>query len=89
MGISVYSHRSELSETSPLPEPMRHRYRRHEPEKTAFCPIVEQHLSTFTDELTRHHVALPAFVVDEFRSYLRCGRLRCAQPLPRCDHMGH
>ena len=65
--------------------PMLHLYRRHEPEKTALYPIIEQHLSTLTGELTRQHAALPAFVIDEFRNYLRCGRLEHGFIRVKCD----
>ena len=68
---------------------MLHLYRRHEPEKTALYPIIEQHLSTLTDELTRHHAALPAFVVDEFRNYLRCGRFEHGFIRVTCDGCRH
>jgi len=71
MGISVDSGGNELSEMSASSVPMVLGYRRHEPEKTALYPIIEQHLFTLTDELTRHHAALPAFVVEEFRNCLR------------------
>ena len=63
MGISVDSGGNELSEMSASPVPMVHGYRRHEPEKTALYPIIEQHLSSLTGELTRHHAVLPALSV--------------------------
>jgi hypothetical protein len=68
MGISNNSGRNKLEKPAVSPVPIGHRYRRHEPEKTALYPIIEQHLSTLTGELTLNHASLPAFVVV---SYLR------------------
>ena len=66
-----------------------HRYRRHEPEKTSLYPIVERHLATLTGELTHHEANLPAFVLDEFRSYLRCGRLEHGFIRVKCTGCRH
>jgi ribosomal protein S27E len=89
MRISGDSGGNELCKTPASPLSMDHRYRRHEPEKTALYPIIEQHLSTLADELTRHQAALPAFVIDEFRNYLRCGRLKYGFIRVKCDGCRH
>ena len=52
-----------------------HRYQRHQPENTPLSPIVEQQLPALRNELQRHEVQLPRFVLTEFHDYLRCGRL--------------
>jgi len=66
-----------LVETPPghSPPGSSRRYERHQPERPALYPIVEQHLATLRDELQRHETALPRFVLTEFEDYLRCGRL--------------
>jgi hypothetical protein len=63
MGISNNSGRNKLENPAVSPVPIGHRYRRHEPEKTALYPIIERHLSTLTGELTLNHASLPAFVI--------------------------
>lgn len=89
MRISNDSGRNKLGKSPDSPVRMVHRYRRHEPEKTALYPVIEQHLCTLTDELTRNQAALPAFVVDEFRKYLRCGRLEHGFIRVKCDGCRH
>jgi len=89
MGISNNLVRNNLEKPAVSPAPIGHRYRRHEPEKTALYPIVEQHLSTLTGELTLNHASLPAFVVEEFRKYLRCGRLEHGFLRVKCDGCRH
>ena len=89
MRISGDSGGNELGKTPASPVSMVHWYRHHEPEKTALYPIIEQHLSALTGELTRQHGALPAFVIDEFRNYLRCGRLEHGFIRVKCDGCRH
>jgi ribosomal protein S27E len=89
MGISNNSGRNKLEKPAVSPVPIGHRYRRHEQEKTALYPIIEQHLSTLTGELTLNHASLPAFVVEEFRKYLRCGRLEHGFLRVKCDGCRH
>jgi len=89
MGISNNLVRNNLEKPAVSPVPIGHRYRRHEPEKTALYPIVEQHLSTLTGELTLNHASLPAFVGEEFRKYLRCGRLEHGFLRVKCDGCRH
>ena len=89
MRISNDSGRTELGKSPDSPVRMIHRYGRHEPEKTALYPVIEQHLGTLTDELTKNQAALPAFVIDEFRSYLRCGRLEHGFIRVKCDGCRH
>jgi hypothetical protein len=52
-----------------------YRYQRHQSETTPLYPIVEQHLPALRNELQRHEVQLPRFVLTAFHDYLRCGRL--------------
>jgi hypothetical protein len=51
-------------------------YQRHKPEETDLYKIIEQNLSSFQSHLSNADISLPAFVHDEFRSYLRCGLLK-------------
>jgi len=50
-------------------------YRRHCPEQTALYPVIEANLTAFLEHLQERDAALPRFVTDEFKDYLRCGRL--------------
>ena len=65
------------------------RYERHQPERTALYPIVEQHLATLHDELQRHETALPRFVLTEFQDYLRCGQLEYGFVRVKCNGCRH
>ena len=51
-------------------------YQRHKPEETELYKIIEQNLPSFQSHLSNADISLPAFVHDEFRSYLRCGLLK-------------
>jgi hypothetical protein len=51
-------------------------YQRHKPEETDLYKIIEKNLSSFQSHLSNADISLPAFVHDEFRSYLRCGMLK-------------
>jgi ribosomal protein S27E len=51
-------------------------YQRHKPEETELYKIIEQNLPSFQSHLSNADFSLPAFVHDEFRSYLRCGLLK-------------
>ncbi|MFT7547902.1 MAG: ribosomal protein S27E [Candidatus Azotimanducaceae bacterium] len=48
-------------------------YKRYKPEETDLYKIIEQSLSIFQSHLSNADMSLPAFVRNEFRSYLRCG----------------
>ena len=50
-------------------------YQRHKPEETDLYKIIEQNLPIFQSYLSNADISLPAFVHNEFRSYLRCGLL--------------
>ena len=52
-----------------------HLYRRHRPEQTGLYPVIETNLTPFLEYLHERDAALPRFVTDEFKDYLRCGRL--------------
>jgi len=66
-----------------------HGYQRHQPENTPLYPIVEQHLPALRDELQRHEVPLPRFVLTEFQSYLRCRRLDYGFVRVKCNGCRH
>ncbi|HJP50535.1 MAG TPA: transposase [Pseudomonadales bacterium] len=51
-------------------------YKRHKPEETDLYKIIEQNLPIFQSHLSNADISLPAFVHNEFRSYLRCGMLK-------------
>ena len=67
----------------------RHRYKRHQPERTPLYPIVKQHLATLRDELQHHETALPRFVLTEFQDYLRCGQLEYGLVRVKCNGCRH
>jgi hypothetical protein len=52
-------------------------YRRRRPEQTALYPVIETNLTPFLEYLHEPDSALLRFVTDEFKGYLRCGRLEC------------
>ncbi|MFT5562653.1 MAG: ribosomal protein S27E, partial [Litorivivens sp.] len=51
-------------------------YQRHKPEETDLYKIIEENLSSFQSHLSNADISLPAFVHNEFRSYLRSGMLK-------------
>jgi hypothetical protein len=48
-------------------------YERHCPETTLLFKTIQEHWSTFLADLEAGGGELPAFVLDEFEAYLRCG----------------
>ena len=48
-------------------------YARHCPETTLLYRTIQEHWATFLADLESGGGELPAFVLDEFESYLRCG----------------
>jgi hypothetical protein len=66
-----------------------YRYRRHQPENTPLYSIVESHLPALTEALANHQASLPRFVTNEFRDYLRCGRLEYGFVRVKCDGCRH
>jgi hypothetical protein len=66
------------------------RYVRHEPEATALHRLVKAHLESFVRfAAARSGRALPRYVVEEFRAYLRCGVLAHGFARARCEGCGH
>jgi len=51
------------------------RYFRHRPETTLLYQLIEQHWPAFKEQLAVQGKTLPAYVVQEFEDYLKCGRL--------------
>jgi ribosomal protein S27E len=66
-----------------------HLYRRHRPEQTALYPVIETNLTAFLEYLHERDAALPRFVTDEFKDYLRCGRLEYGFIRVKCDSCRH
>ena len=59
-------------------------YARREPEKTVLYKVIQEHLESFLAE----YPGLPAYVVEEFRSYLDCGILARGHVLLKCGVCG-
>ena len=66
-----------------------HLYRRHRPEQTGLYPVIETNLTAFLEYLHEREAALPRFVTDEFKDYLRCGRLEYGFIRVKCDGCRH
>jgi hypothetical protein len=64
-------------------------YRRRRPEQTALYPVIETNLTPFLEYLHEPDSALLRFVTDEFKGYLRCGRLECGFIRVKCDGCRH
>ena len=77
----------DLIDPSPLPGAVR--YRRHRPEETVLYRLVEQHFPAFQRRLAERERQLPGFVLDEFRSYLACGRMEHGFIRVKCDGCRH
>jgi hypothetical protein len=56
-------------------------YTQHCPAEAALYQLVAQHLETFLAEAREQHErGLPAYVVKEFRAFLKCGACRGVSP---------
>ena len=64
-------------------------YERHCPETTLLYRTVQEHWATFLADLEAGGGELPAFVLDEFEAYLRCGILVHGLLRVRCNDCGH
>ena len=64
-------------------------YARHCPETTLLFRTIQEHWSTFLADLEAGGGELPAFVLDEFGAYLRCGILAHGLLRVRCKDCGH
>ncbi len=60
------------------------RYERHRPETTLLYQLVERHYPDFLVALAERDRHLPAYVQEEFVSYLKCGRLEHGFLRVRC-----
>jgi hypothetical protein len=63
-------------------------YRRHDPTVTPLYPLVQHHLETFLADAAAADPdgeAVPQWVEDDFRAYLRCGILAHGFARIRCD----
>jgi hypothetical protein len=65
------------------------RYERHRPEETVLSRLVEQHFPAFQRGLAERERPLPGFVLDEFHSYLTCGRMEHGFIRVKCDGCRH
>ena len=61
------------------------RYERHRPEQTPLYALVEEHFPRFLQRLEAEGVSLPDFVIEEFKAYLKCGRLEYGFLRVKCD----
>src|ERR1035437_547746 len=64
-------------------------YARHCPETTLLYRTIQEHWATFVADLEAGGGELPAFVLDEFEAYLRCGILVHGFLRVRCKDCGH
>ncbi|HEY5284670.1 MAG TPA: transposase [Polyangia bacterium] len=64
-------------------------YERHCPETTLLYRTIQEHWSSFLADLEVGGGELPAFVLDEFEAYLRCGILVHGFLRVRCKDCGH
>ena len=65
-------------------------YARHDPTQTPLHGLVAKHLETFVRFAEeRSGRALPRYVTEEFRAYLRCGVLAHGFGRARCAGCGH
>jgi hypothetical protein len=62
---------------------------RRRPEETLLCRTIQEHWSTFLADLEAGGGELPAFVLDEFEAYLRCGSPVHGLLRVRCKDCGH
>ncbi len=73
----------------PVHVAVRYQRHRHRQEETILFLIVEQHFPAFQRRLAELKQPLPAFVLDEFRSYLACGRMEHGFVSVKCDGCRH
>jgi len=64
-------------------------YTRHCPETTLLYRTIQEHWATFLADLESGGGELPAFVLDEFEAYLRCGIPAHGFLRVRCKDCGH
>ena len=64
-------------------------YERHRPETTLLYKTIQEHWATFLADLEAGGGELPAFVLDEFEAYLRCGIPAHGFLRVRCRDCGH
>ena len=75
--------------SGPLATPSALGYQRHRPEESVLYALIEQHLPAFQRSLAERERRLPGFVLDEFRSYLACGRPEHGFIRVKCDGCTH
>jgi hypothetical protein len=60
-------------------------YSRHRPETTPLYRLVAEHYPTFRDRRAAEGRPLPRYVEDEFKAYLKCGRLEHGFLRVKCE----
>jgi hypothetical protein len=61
-------------------------YERHRPEQTLLYKLVEKHYPDLVEQLDAQGKSLPLHVHQEFKAYLKCGRLEHGFLRVRCDN---
>lgn len=64
-------------------------YRRHAPEQTRLYQNLKQHYLAFLEAMLAQGTPLPAYVQEEFETYLKCGRLEHGFLQVRCEQCHH
>jgi len=64
-------------------------YSRRRPETTALYRVVQEHFATFVAVMEQSERPLPAYVVDEFSSFMKCGILAHGFCRIYCAGCGH
>ena len=60
-------------------------FKRHRPEQTLLCRLVEQYFSDLVMQWASEGRVLPNYVRREFDEFLRCGRLEHGFPRVQCE----
>lgn len=74
---------SHIQSSGPQP------YRRRQPQDTLLYKIVQEHFTSFLDELSRSDQHLPRYVLKEFEDYLNCGILQKGFLRVSCEECKH
>ena len=65
-------------------------YKRRQPEKTTMFKVVQTHFESWSSEYSLHNNgALPRYVENDFRSYIKCGILAYGFARARCKDCGY
>ena len=64
-------------------------YERHRPEQAPLYALIEEHFLRYLKRLDAEGVSLPHFVNEEFKAYMKCGRLEHGFLRVKCDACRH